>query len=159
MADDGDIKILKLLEEKLQLKEEVFNKTKSVFADIKSYLNQLIIDLKSSVTELDKKAPLYIEDSDQFEFQFTMCDETLLFIMHTNVFTFDNNHEIWRNKYVQLDSKRAYCGKIFIYNFLSDSFKYNRLNDVGYLLARIFVNKEGHFFIEGQKKLGYPYTE
>jgi len=33
---------------------------------------------------------------------------------------------------------------ISIYNFLSDSFKFNRVNDIGYLIARVFTNKENH---------------
>ncbi len=39
-----------------------------------------------------------------------------------------------------------------IYNFLADSFKYNRINDLGYLVARIFINKDKHFFVEGKRQ-------
>ncbi len=46
----------------------------------------------------------------------------------------------------------GYCGVINIFNFLADSFKYNRVNDLGYLVARIFVNKENHFFVEGKRQ-------
>ena len=46
----------------------------------------------------------------------------------------------------------SYCGVINIYNFLADSFKYNRVNDIGYLVARIFVNKDNHFFVEGKRQ-------
>ena len=35
----------------------------------------------------------------------------------------------------------TFCGIINIYNFLSDSFKYNRESDLGYLVGRIFINK------------------
>jgi hypothetical protein len=159
MADESHSKILKILEEKIQLKQEVFRKTEEVFSELKKYLEQLVSELKSSVKDISKSAPVSFDDSGEFEAQFTLADETLLFVMHTNIFTFDNNHDIWRNKYVQTDGKRGYCGKIFIYNFLSDSFKYNRTNDTGYLIARIFVNREGHFFVEGKKQLNFSYTE
>ena len=35
---------------------------------------------------------------------------------------------------------------------MADSFKYNRMNDLGYLVARIFINKENHFFVEGKRQ-------
>ena len=44
---------------------------------------------------------------------------------------------------------RGYCGVINIYNFLSDSFKFNRKDDEGYLIGRMYVNAEGHYFVEG----------
>jgi hypothetical protein len=159
MSEEANTRILKVLAEKILLKKEVFEKTEGVFKEIKVSLAELVKELKSSVKEMSADETVYFEDSGEYEAQFTLCDETLLFVIHTNIFTFDNNHEIWRNKYVQLDPKRAYCGKIFIYNFLSDSFKYNRSNDLGYLLARIFVNREGHFFVEGKKNLGYTFNE
>ena len=89
----------------------------------------------------------------------SLADETLLFVMHTNIFTFDSTHEVWKSQYVQQNKDNAYCGKIFIYNFLSDSFKYNRTNDVGYLVGRIFINKDKHFFVEGKKQLSYLYND
>ena len=46
---------------------------------------------------------------------------------------------------------RTYCGVINMYNFLSDSFKYNRENDLGYLIGRMFINKE-NTFVEGKGK-------
>jgi hypothetical protein len=44
-----------------------------------------------------------------------------------------------------------------VYNFLADSFKYNRLNDLGYLISRIFINRESRFFVESKPSLGYKY--
>ena len=37
---------------------------------------------------------------------------------------------------------------------MHDSFRYNRENDAGYLIARIFINKEGHYFVEGKRQKG-----
>ena len=66
--------------------------------------------------------------------------------MHTNTFSFDKSHQIWNSSYVKEDEYKAYCGVINVYNFLSDSFKYNRANDLGYMIGRLFINKEKHFF-------------
>ena len=46
----------------------------------------------------------------------------------------------------------SYCGVIDIYNFLSDSFKFNRNADEGYLIGRIFINREKCFFVEGKRQ-------
>jgi hypothetical protein len=48
---------------------------------------------------------------------------------------------------------------INIYNFLTDSFRYQRLNDSGYLIGRIFINRERHFFVEGKQQLGYKFND
>jgi hypothetical protein len=72
--------------------------------------------------------------------------------MHTDVFEFDSNHIIWQNEYVQQDKKNSYCGIIDIYDFLSDSFKFNRSADEGYLIGRIFINREKMFFVEGKRQ-------
>mgnify|MGYP001766559604 CR=1 FL=1 len=47
---------------------------------------------------------------------------------------------------------------INIYNFLTDSFKYNRLEDLGYLVGRLFVNKDNHYFVEGKRQMGFLYN-
>jgi hypothetical protein len=54
---------------------------------------------------------------------------------------------------------REFCGLIQIYNFLADSIKYNREQDIGYLIGRIFVNKEKHFFIDGKRPLSFLYSD
>ena len=74
--------------------------------------------------------------------------------MHTNIFDYQSNHQICKTKYVQQDLMRSFCGIINIYNFLSDSLKYNRMNDSGFLISRIFINKDKHFFVEGDKEMG-----
>ena len=74
-------------------------------------------------------------------------------MMHTNVFEFPRDHIIHKTSYVKEDSSRSFCGVFNIFNFLRDSFKYRRVNDVGYLLGRVFINKDRHFYIDGKKEL------
>ena len=52
----------------------------------------------------------------------------------------------------------AYSGIINIYNFLADSFKYSRQDDLGYLIARIFINHEKQYFVEGKRQMGMLFT-
>ena len=64
-----------------------------------------------------------------------------------------------KQAYLSENENRGYCGIINIYNFLNDSFKYNRSNDLGYLVGRIFVNFENHFMVEGKRQLGFLYND
>ena len=79
--------------------------------------------------------------------------------MHTNVFTFPPKHQMNNSAYVKEDTSRGYFGMIQIYNFLSDSLKYNRMNDAGFLLARVYINNDMHFYTEGQRQLGFLFNE
>mgnify|MGYP000131553082 len=72
--------------------------------------------------------------------------------MQTDVFRFHDGHEIWKNPYLAQRADNAYCGVINIYNFLADSFKYNRGEDEGYLIGRIFINHQMQYFVEGKGK-------
>lgn len=152
--------ILKVLQEKALLKLEVCGKTEEGFRELKKALSKIQEELTSAIPKVNSKnISISYQDRGDFEAEFNMVDDTLFFIRHSNVFTFENNHEIWKSSYVQEDHARSYCGKIFVYNFLSDSFKYNRTSDVGYLIARIFINKENHFFVEGKRQLGFLYND
>ena len=151
--------ILKLLREKVALKQEVSDVTHEVFAELKIILKQLFSDIEKEVLRLKKNIPMAYQERGDFEVVLTIADDTLVFLMHTNVFTFEKNHEIWKNSYVQKHPLCVFCGKIYVYNFLSDSFKYNRTNDVGYLIARVFINRERHFFVEGKRQLGFLFND
>ena len=63
-----------------------------------------------------------------------------------------------KSNYIREDKRRSYCGVIRIYNFLADSFVYNRDQDLGYMIGRVFVNNEKHYFIEGKRELGMLYN-
>jgi hypothetical protein len=79
--------------------------------------------------------------------------------MHTNAFVFEAAHPIWKTGYVSLDQTRGTVGMISVYNFLSDSFKFDRRNDIGHLVARVFVNRDGNFFVEGKRQLGVLFND
>ena len=100
----------------------------------------------------------YFEKS-EFEFHLKFSGDTIAFIMHTNVFLFPPDHEVNKTKYIAKTPEYGYFGMIQAYNFLSDSIKYQRMADVGYLLARIFINAEGHFYIDGQRQLDFLYKD
>ncbi|PIQ15504.1 MAG: hypothetical protein COW67_08095 [Flavobacteriales bacterium CG18_big_fil_WC_8_21_14_2_50_32_9] len=151
--------ILDTLKEKACLKQDVYKKTVATFNDFKAEAEKLAVGLREEMEKVDKDVFIEFMDKSDFEFQIKFGGDVLVFFMHTNVFDFDKSHSIWNSSYVQDDPLRSYCGMINIYNFLADSFKYNRVNDIGYLVARFFVNKDLHYFVEGKRQLGFLYND
>jgi hypothetical protein len=149
--------ILKLLTEKSSVKQEVYKITKGVFAVIQDTLSVKASRINKLVSNADVN--ISYEESGDFDAKLMFSGDTLLFHMHTNVFDFDNSHKVHKTSYVKHDKMRSFCGLINIYNFLSDSLKYNRLNDAGFLIARIFINKDSHFFVEGHQELGFLFND
>lgn len=152
-------KILGLLEEKSATKQRVFRKSKEVFGQLKEQLGQISNSLDNTICDIDDSVKVNFKDKGSYEAEIYFSGDVLLFNMHSNVFTFDKGNPLWKNGYIREDKRRAYFGMINIYNFLADSFRYNRHNDVGVLLGRIFVNHEGHFFVEGKRQLGFLYRD
>ena len=149
-----ETEILKLLKEKSSTKQLIYRKTKEAF-------DALVVSLKAkekSLADLLKdevdNVELEFKSNGSFDVQLKFAGDTLLFHMHSNIFDFPSTHEIFKSKYVKQDKSRSFCGVINIYNFLSDSLKYNRLNDEGVLIGRVFINKEKKFFVEGDEDLG-----
>jgi len=151
--------IISLLKEKASTKQDVYRKTQSVFSDLQKLLKAKSISLTKKILDKDKSIKVLYSSKGKFEAQLKFSGDTLLFHMHSNVFDFPADHAIHKTKYVKEDNLRTFCGVIHIYNFLSDSLKYNRMNDEGYLIARIFVNKDYHFFVEGDKQLGFLFSD
>ncbi|MCB9361705.1 MAG: hypothetical protein H6587_08840 [Flavobacteriales bacterium] len=150
--------IIDVLKEKACLKQSVFRKTIDVFGEFKKEAEQLAEELKEEMCKVDDQVVLEFTDKGDYEFHIKFGGDILVFYMHTNVFEFPKSHQIWNNSYLKDHPLNSYCGMINVYNFLSDSFKYNRINDTGYLVARCFINNEKHFFIEGKRQLGFLYN-
>lgn len=153
----SESKIIDLLNNKSSVKQEVYRLTKEHFGVFQQVLEEKVNRLTDCIT--NKAVTISYEESGDFDAKLKFSGDTLLFNMHTNIFDFESSHKIHKTKYIKDDKMRSFCGLINIYNFLSDSLKYNRLNDAGFLIARIFINKEGNFFVEGEDELGFLYND
>lgn len=151
--------ILKTLKEKSTVKQDVYANTHAAFSMLKSIAKKMAQELGKDAREIDKRLSIEYKDKGEFEFELRVAGDLLIFAMHTNIFEFDKTHQIWKSSYVKADASRSFCGIINIYNFLNDSFKYNRVNDLGYVIGRLFVNKENHYFAEGKRQLGFLYND
>mgnify|MGYP001196217414 FL=1 len=151
--------IIDLLQKKASTKQAVYSITQSIFLDLQNILKKKSKRISDLVTKKDKRVEISYASQGKFGAQIKFSGETLLFHMHSNVFDFPSTHPVHKTKYVKEDSLRAFCGVIHVYNFLSDSLKYNRVNDSGFLIARIFINKDSHFFVEGDRELGFLFND
>ena len=146
-------KILDTIIRKSTLKQKVFDNTFSAFNSLKETLLEMASEMDDELDgKLDRRVRLEYRDRGKFEAQLQVANDILIFQMHTDVFEFDPSHSIWQTPYVKADRENSYCGVINIYNFLSDSFKFNRNADEGYLIGRIFINRERRYFAEGKQQ-------
>ena len=150
--------IIKLLKEKSAMKQDVFKNTIAVFEMMNEICKEVADDLKSEVDIVDTRVKLEFNEINQHAAQLKIAGDMIELFMHTNVFEFEKSHPMFKTGYVKQNEFNSYCGVINIYNFLADSFKYNRSSDVGYLIARVFVNREMRFFIEAKSPLGLKYN-
>ena len=155
---DSSEKIINKLTKKAAAKQEVYRVCKSFFDMLKEVVSELSEELSNDVSPIDQHVEIKYTDKGEFEIELKFSGDTLIFHMHTNTFSFDKSHQIWNSSYVKEDEYKAYCGVINVYNFLSDSFKYNRTNDLGYMIGRLFINKEKHFFTEGNGRMSFLYN-
>ena len=151
--------VVNLLSAKASLKQDVFTVTKSVFQQMKTLTMDITERIKNSAAVDTEKVRVEFEDLNEFEFQLKVGGDIVVFLMKTNVFALPIDHKDIKNKYFKTDWKNAYFGQIMIYDFIADSVKFNRVDDVGYLIERIFVNVEEHFMVEGLKNIAYTFPD
>lgn len=150
--------ILKLLAEKSVMKQDVYTNTIAVFNELKDILKERAETLSDEILKVDRRINIFFKDIGLQSTQLKVAGDILDFEMHSNVFQFEPSHPMFKTGYIKNNPLNSYCGIISVYNFLADSYKYNRLNDVGLLVARIFINRERHFFIETRTQIGYKYN-
>lgn len=144
-------RILDTVIRKSTLKQQVFDNTFASFNLLKEVLFEMASEFDDALDgKLDRRVRIEYRDRGKFETQLQVANDILIFQMHTDVFDFDPQHPVRRTSYVADCPENAYCGVVNIYNFLSDSFKFNRNADEGYLIGRLFINRERRYFVEGK---------
>lgn len=147
-----------LVFDKSDLKQEVYRATKDTFELFRSTTRELISLFQAQTEKEGRVVRFEFTDRGDFEFEVKFAGDVLVFVMHTNVFEFPRDHQVMKSPYIREDARRSYCGVIRVYNFLADSFLYQRDQDLGYMIGRVFINHEKHYFIEGKRELGMLYN-
>ncbi|MBR4438751.1 MAG: hypothetical protein IKZ50_00595 [Bacteroidales bacterium] len=137
---------------------DMFNELKELLAEISNDLDEALDEIKESGVQLSRRVKLEYRDKGRLEAELRFADDVLVFSMLPDIYQFEPDHPVWKVPYAAENQFNTYCGIITVYNFLYESVKLNRDCDPGYLVARLFVNREGAFFVEGKnqprKKIG-----
>ena len=150
--------ILSCLKEKTTHKVATLKEVKERFKILKDEANNLIRELSDEIKDFKTISITYTAKG-EFEAEIRFGEDVLVLFLHNDIFDFDKSHSIWKRSYVKENPMRAYCGMISVFNFLKTSFEMDRSEDVGYLIGRIFINRDTHFFVEGKKQLGFLYND
>jgi hypothetical protein len=154
---DNTTKLFEAIVKKASLKQHVYYNTYDTFNRFKKAIKKLVKDYHDLELQGERYIPFEYKNRGEFEVELKFGGDILIFMMHTNIFEFPRTHDIMKMPYITEEIDRSYCGIINIYNFLGDSFKYKRINDIGYLIGRVFINKDNHYFIEGKREIGLLY--
>lgn len=138
-----------LLESKSAAKQITYRNLLAAFDVLRKESSRIITELTGKVKPDDEDVTLHFRDVNEHEFEVKLAGDLLTFVLHTNVVTFDPNGTIMQDPYIHQNPVNRYFGQIMIYNFMADSLKFNRVNDPGYLLARLLINHEGRYVVEG----------
>lgn len=157
MANKKTNEIVAQLLVKSKLKAHINTLAKDSFELLNATLEKIVTEYNAMLDGSGVKVEL--TRPSQRVLRIDADEDSLIFSLQTNVFQFDREHEAWQTAYVQENAARSYVAVVNIYNFLSDSFRYDREEDLGYLVARVFVNAEGAFFVEGKRQRGMGFKD
>ncbi len=145
--------IKQLLESKSTAKQITYKRLLDAFRQMARESERVAAELAQKAKPGDEDVTVFFEFVNEHEFHVKLAGDLLIFVLHTNVVTFDDTHPVMQHPYIRQADVNRYFGQIMIYNFMSDSVKFNRINDPGYLLARLLINHEGRYVIEGEGRL------
>lgn len=149
--------IRQLLESKSTAKQITYKNLLAAFSVLGKESERIIDELKTT-KPADTDVTVEFSWINEHEFHVKLAGDLLVFVLHTNVVTFDEEHGVMKTPYIREKEVNRYFGQIMVYNFMSDSLKFNRMNDPGYLVARLLINHEGRFLVEGDGQLGFLYN-
>ncbi len=149
--------IAEILLNKSTIKQQAYRNVCKAFKQLKDEAKSLIKELSKKTSERDSDIQLKVIPVSDQEFHVRVAGDLLVFVLHTNIITLTDEYDYNKSEYVAEKPVRKYLGQINVYNFMSDSFEFNRLNDPGYLLARLMINFENHFIVEGDRQIGFMF--
>ena len=144
------------LKQKSVAKQAIFRNTLAAFDCLRLVSQELVVEISRKLTPFDSSVVIEYHSINDMEFHIKFSGDLLVFVMHSNVVTFPDEYGPMPSVYVKDDFRRRFFGHIMAYNFMADSIKYQRLNDPGYLVGRLLINIENHYYLEGVQQLELP---
>lgn len=156
-AQDPFVHIAEQLESKSVVKQEAYRNLCHSFKSMEKRAKAIVKRINDEIKNKDKDISISVTKENAREFHIKVAGDLLVFIMHTNIIVMDKEHGASKSEHVEENPMRKYLGQINVYNFMADSLKFHRLNDPGYLIARIFINCQDHFLVEGDGQLNFMF--
>ncbi len=157
MHQDPTENIVEILLNKSTVKQKTYRNVCAAFKQLEQEAQLLIDVINAKTSERDEEIKLSVEHITNQEFHIRIAGDLLVFVLHTNIITLPEDYEYNKSSYVADQPLRKYLGQINVYNFMADSFEFSRLNDPGYLLARLLINSENNFIVEGDRQIGFMF--
>lgn len=159
MSISNDDLILNTLKHNNSVRTAAYSNTLQAFTVLKDSIKLFVQKYNQKLIERNCDPLMDFNERGMFETELRVDSDLIVFTMHSNIFEFGEDHIVKKSSYVEKDPDASYCGVINIYNFLADSFRFDRLDDLGFLIGRVFINKDNHFYVEGKRQLGFLYTD
>jgi hypothetical protein len=148
MSEDKRKDIVEILTHKAAMKQDIADNSEIIFSLLKDVLNEELEHLKKNVD--DDRVRLSCKSVSDHEFRVFIGSDVVVFQLHRNIFRLPDQHALWETDYLKNNEANGYFGVINMYNFLAESFEQRRMNDVGYLIGRIFMNHDNRCLVEGK---------
>ncbi|MFN3802932.1 hypothetical protein [Belliella pelovolcani] len=149
--------IIEKLETTTKLKHDLFNQLVMYFDNLEKTCREVASELENAGNI--KNMPIRVEKVNDYEFLFRIGGDVLIFMMQSNIVRIPDEAYISKTKYLKNDVSLRYFGQVLIYNFLADTITYGRLEDPGYLISRVLLNRGNKFFLEGDRKIVFGFPE
>ncbi|RSK31856.1 hypothetical protein EI290_13435 [Hymenobacter metallilatus] len=144
------------LKQKSSAKQAIYRNTLATFDMLRKVSQELVVELSRRITPVDSTVIIEYRPINDMEFHIRFSGDLLVFVLHSNIVTFPDDYGPMATRYVEADFRRRFFGHIMAYNFMADSIKYQRMNDPGYLVGRLLINIDQHYFLEGVQQLELP---
>lgn len=149
--------VIDLLKSRALLKQDIADYCLQVMSLFNDEAKYELDKLRKSIP--DQRIRLEIKEKNDYEFIVSVGSDVLVFQLHRNVFSLPDEDPIWESEYMKEDRDNGFFGIISIYNFLAESFEHSKMQDAGYLIGRVFMNRKENFAIEGKGKLGEQFQD
>ena len=157
MAQNPSEQIAQLLTSKSDVKQVAYLNICKAFTALRGEAIKISKDINTKTDTNNKDLVLTVEEISEHEFHLKVAGDLLVFFLHTNIITLSDDYSYNKSDYVSENPFRKYLGQINVYNFMSDSLKFNRVNDPGYLLSRLMINFENRFIVEGDRQINFMF--
>ncbi len=92
--------IQQLLCRKSKTKQQVYEITNEVFIQLKEVMHGMAEKFGPAISDEAPNVEVKYSEHGNFEAHLKFSGDTIVVMMHTNVFDFDNNHHVGKTKYV-----------------------------------------------------------